>query len=102
VFTEVARENVTPPYVQISGIIELKCPKPDGVDMIRSALLKGLEPAKDRAKIQYVGAPRYRIVISAPDYKTAEEELKEITSQIIESIKTDGGEGDFHRDAKGQ
>ncbi len=102
VFTDVARENVTPPYVQISGIIELKCPKADGVDMIRNALLTGLEPAKDRAKIQYVGAPRYRIVVSAPDYKSAEEDIKEITAQIVESIRANGGEGDFHRDAKGQ
>ena len=70
--------------------------------MIRNALLKGLEPAKDRAKIQYVGAPRYRIVVSAPDYKTAEEDIKEITAQIVEAIRADGGEGDFHRDAKGQ
>jgi translation initiation factor 2 subunit 1 len=72
------------------------------VDVIKSALLKGLEPAKDRAKIQYVGAPRYRIVVSAPDYKTAEEDIKEITTIIVEDIKASGGEGDFHRDAKGQ
>jgi len=100
IFVEVARENVTPPFVQISGILELKCPAPDGVDKIRQAILTGMEGTEDRIKVQYVGAPRYRVVVSAPDYKTAEEELREVTSNMIVSIKECGGEGDFHRDSK--
>jgi translation initiation factor 2 subunit 1 len=100
VFTEVARENVTPPYVQISGILELRCPAPDGVDKIRNSLLQGLAKAEDRIKVQYVGAPRYRVVMAAPDYKSAEDELKVITEDIIASLQECGGEGIFHRDAK--
>jgi translation initiation factor 2 subunit 1 len=100
VFTEVARENVTPPYVQISGILELRCPAPDGVDRIRNSLIQGLAKAEDRIKVQYVGAPRYRVVMAAPDYKSAEDELREITSDIIARLQECGGEGAFHRDAK--
>lgn len=100
VFHEVAKENVTPPFVQISGVLELKCPAPDGVERIRNAILKGMEGAGDRIQVQYVGAPRYRVVISAPDYKAAEEEIREVTDGMIASIKECGGEGDFHRDSK--
>lgn len=100
VFVEVARENVTPPFVQISGILELKCPASDGVDKIKSSILKGLGQAEDRIKVQYIGAPRYRVVVSAPDYKSAEEELREVTNLIIEEIKACDGQGAFHRDAK--
>jgi translation initiation factor 2 subunit 1 len=100
VFTEVAKENVTPPFVQISGILELKCPASDGVDRIKSVIRKGLEQAEDSVRVQYIGAPRYRVVISAPDYKVAEEELRQITDEMIEGIKTCGGEGAFHREAK--
>ena len=100
VFYEVAKENVTPPFVQISGIMELKCPAPDGVDRIKRAIMKGTAQAESKVKVQYVGAPRYRVVISAPDYKVAEEELRQVTEAMIEEIKECGGEGAFHRDAK--
>lgn len=100
VFMEVARENVTPPFVQISGILELKCPASDGVDSIKKAILKGMAQAEEKVKVQYVGAPRYRVVISAPDYKTAEEDLRQVTDIMVEEIKECGGEGAFHRDAK--
>jgi translation initiation factor 2 subunit 1 len=100
VFYEVARENVTPPFVQISGILELKCPASDGVNRIKKAINKGMVKAENKVKVQYVGAPRYRVVISAPDYKVAEEEMRQITEVIIEEIVGCGGEGTFHRDAK--
>ncbi|HUL39538.1 MAG TPA: translation initiation factor IF-2 subunit alpha [Methanomassiliicoccales archaeon] len=99
-FFEVARENVTPPFVQISGILELKCPASDGVDRIKKAILKGTAHTESHVKVQYVGAPRYRVVINAPDYKAAEEELRQVTDAMIEEIKGCGGEGAFHRDAK--
>ncbi|MEM0448358.1 MAG: translation initiation factor IF-2 subunit alpha [Methanomassiliicoccales archaeon] len=100
VFIEVAKDNVTPPFVQISGVLELKCPASDGVEKIKSSILKGLERGKDRINVQYIGAPRYRIIVTAPDYKSAEEELRQVTGTIIESIKACGGEGEFHREAK--
>jgi len=40
------------------------------------------------------------VVISAPDYKVAEEELRQVTEAMIEEINKCGGEGAFHRDAK--
>jgi translation initiation factor 2 subunit 1 len=96
----VAKENVTPPYVQIAGWLELRCPTADGVDKIREALLAGLAAGEDRIKMQYIGAPKYRIVLTAPDYKSAEEEMKEITANVITMVKESGGEGSFHREDK--
>ena len=99
-FIEVAKENVTPPFVQIAGILELRSPAPDGVDRIKAALKKGQEASSEELQIQYIGAPRYRLVMSAPDYKTAEEALKEVTNLVVAEIKDSGGDGAFHRDAK--
>jgi translation initiation factor 2 subunit 1 len=99
-FKDVAKENVTPPFVQISGIVELKCPTPEGVDCIKKALLTGMEKASEELRVQYVGAPRYRVVMSAPDYKTAEEDLRAVTNSMIETVKELGGEGSFRRDDK--
>ena len=99
-FSQVAQENVTPPYVEIDGYLELTCPLPDGVDHIKGALMSGMDTAADRIKIQYVGAPRYRIVVTAPDYKSAEEDMKGIADKIISSLRHCGGQGSFHREGK--
>jgi len=99
-FIEVAKENVTPSSVQIDGYLELTCPLPDGVDRIRDALTSGIVSSQEKVKIQYIGAPRYRVVVSAPDYKVAEEELKAVTTNIISSLQACGGKAAFHREGK--
>ncbi|HSV42865.1 MAG TPA: translation initiation factor IF-2 subunit alpha, partial [Methanomassiliicoccales archaeon] len=98
IFYEVAKENVTPPYVQISGQLELRCPAPDGIECIKKALFDGMDGRDERMTVQYIGAPRYRVVMTAAEYKEAEEELKEVTNIIINSIKECGGEGTFTRE----
>ena len=100
IFAEVAAENVTPPYVQVTGNLELKCASWDGVDRIKSAIQVGLEPRQETMKVQYIGAPRYRVVVTAPEYKVAEEEIREATNDIIANIKECGGEGSFTRGAR--
>jgi translation initiation factor 2 subunit 1 len=62
--------------------------------------LSGTGAGADKVKIQYVGAPRYRIVVAAPDYKSAEEEMKVIADRVISSLKHCGGQGSFHREGK--
>jgi translation initiation factor 2 subunit 1 len=59
----------------------------------------GLEIDPEHVTIQYIGAPRYRVVITAEDYKEAEDMLKEVTTTVIASIKDSGGEGSFSREA---
>lgn len=99
-FIEVAKENVTPSYVQIDGMLEMTCPLPDGVDMIKDALIAGIVSSKEQVKIQYIGAPKYRLVVAAADYKTAEEEMKQVSNCIISSMQSCGGKASFHREAK--
>lgn len=97
-FYQVAKENVTPPFVEIAGYLELRCHTSDGIECIKRSLIKGLDGREDRMKIQYIGAPKYRVVMSAPDYKEAEDELKAATGEILTTIKDCGGEGVFTRD----
>ena len=94
VFEEVAKENITPPYVRISGYVELSTSAPDGIEKIRKVLS---EAERENVKITYVGAPRYRIYVRAEEYKTAEEMLSATANSIIEEFQKLGGEGEFHR-----
>jgi translation initiation factor 2 subunit 1 len=99
-FIDVAKENVTPAYVQIDGYLEMTCPLPDGVDHIKDALIAGIVSSTEQVKIQYIGAPKYRIVVAAPDYKIAEEEMKNVTNHVINTFASCGGKATFHREGK--
>jgi translation initiation factor 2 subunit 1 len=88
------------PSVDISGYVDLMCPTPNGIEVIKKALkAAGAVGAGDgvTVEITYVGAPRYRIRVVAPDYKKAENILKNVATEAIDQVSKHGGEGEFHR-----
>jgi len=100
-FIDVAVENVTPPYVQIDGIFELTSNAPNGIELIRDALLKGIEAAEDAdVKISYSGSPRYRIVVTADEYKEAEDVLKKVSAAVVKTLTKAGGTAVLKRETK--
>ncbi len=100
-FIEVAAENVTPPFVEIDGILEMRSNEPDGVDDIKKALLAGLDAADGSdVEITSVGSPRYRVVITADEYKAAEDVMKRVSAAAIKSLTDAGGEAILKRESK--
>jgi len=98
IFTEVAKENIVAPFVRIGGFLEMTCPKADGAVHIKEALTKALKEDHVTVKVQYIGAPRYRIVVRAPDYKTAESEMEGAAKKVLKYLEAHGGEGKFIRE----
>jgi translation initiation factor 2 subunit 1 len=98
-FIEVAKENIQPPFVSIDGFFDISCPLPDGIVRIRKALAQAEKNKKADVSVQYVGAPRYRLVVQAPDYKTAEEEMESTVEKIVAGMESAGGEAKFSRKA---
>ncbi len=101
---DTARENVSVPYVNVTGYVDLENPSPTGVDGIREALeaAEGNGDISDEVEltVSYVGAPEYRIEVQAPNYKTAESHLEESADRAIAAIEDHGGSGDYHRDRR--
>lgn len=97
----VAKENVRIPKVTVAGNIILTSPKPDGVNIIRRAL-RSAEPKIQDVEIEltYIGAPAYRIKVTAPDYKTAEKAIERAASAAIGVVERAGGEGKFVKKPK--
>ena len=99
---ETARENVSVPYVKVTGYVDLRAPGPAGVEDIRDALEaaegNGEVPDEVELEVTYVGAPEYRVRVQAPNYKTAESELEASAARAREAIEAVGGEGDYHRE----
>ena len=76
---EEIRRHVEVKRVRISGVLTLRSLAPDGVERIKRVLREIEEKAKSvkdvDAKVYTIGAPRYRIDLTAYDYKTAEKAL---------------------------
>jgi len=77
------------PSVEIRGMLKIRVPTPDGVDTIIKTL-QGATKKSSMASITYLGAPKYRITVSAPDFKAAERELKPILAAIQSKVGKKG------------
>lgn len=101
---ETARENVSVPYVNVTGYVDLENPSSSGVDGIREALEaaegNGGVPDEVELEVVYVGAPEYRIKVRAPNYKTAESQLESSADRAVGAIEEHGGDGEYHRERK--
>lgn len=92
---EISKHHIELPTVKVSGVLTLRSMKPKGVEDIKAALLLGEE--REGVEITNLGSPRYRIEVTARDYKTAEAILKETVDKIISKITELGGTGSFTR-----
>ncbi|ASJ08740.1 translation initiation factor IF-2 subunit alpha [Thermococcus siculi] len=92
------------PTVTIDAEFEITVPKPNGIEIIKEALIRARDRANEEKEIEvkfsYQGAPRYRIDITAPDYYKAEEVLEDIAEEILRVIKEAGGEATLIRKEK--
>lgn len=86
------------PHVEIRGVLDLTCTKPDGIDIIKRALLAALDNKKVTVSVTYIGAPKYRLNITAQNFKDAEKELKPILEAIERAIEKSGGTFKFTRE----
>ncbi|MEX2060363.1 MAG: hypothetical protein WD966_04835 [Nitrosopumilaceae archaeon] len=87
------------PSVEIRGILEITNSKSDGVEIIKKILSNAIKnDDESKVEITYVGAPKYRITVSAQDFKAAEKTLKPIVLDIQESIEKQKGTFNFLRE----
>ncbi len=101
-FVEIAIENIIPPFVEIKGNLNLTVNSKNGVEVIKQALIAAEEFSSSEDEISvicyYDGAPEYRIVLKAPDFKTAEDLWVEVTNTVTTRIEDNGGQVTSFRD----
>ncbi|MEM2094220.1 MAG: translation initiation factor IF-2 subunit alpha [Candidatus Bathyarchaeia archaeon] len=97
---EVARSKIRLPRMKISGILELTSARPNGVEVLREAFSKAMavrKSSRTSISIQTIGAPKYRIEVSAENFKEAERVLEASVQAVLKTISSNGGEGKFTR-----
>ncbi len=87
------------PHVEVRGIMEISSKKPDGIENIKGTLA-GVESSKGGAKteVTYVGAPRYRIIVTAENFKVAEKSMNSTVEKIRAAIEKQHGTFNFVRE----
>ncbi len=85
------------PSVEIRGIMEITNNSSDGVEIIKKILLDTIKK-ESTMDITYLGAPKYRISITAEDFKSAEKSLKPILEEIQTNIEKKKGLFKFTRE----
>ncbi|MEK6860761.1 MAG: translation initiation factor IF-2 subunit alpha, partial [Nanoarchaeota archaeon] len=79
----------------ISKNISIKCSASNGIEVIKSSLLKAIELSnknKFNLNILYLGAPRYRLTITSTEYKKAEAFIDELVGFLTKELKSQNGE----------
>ncbi|MFH1820949.1 MAG: translation initiation factor IF-2 subunit alpha [Methanobacteriota archaeon] len=98
--SEVAKASIQSPSYKVSGYVNLSSLAPDGVEVIKSAMINSRDSIRDEntnVELYYMGAPRYRIEVTAPSYKVAENEMQRAVQFMIEAVTKASGKGEFQR-----
>jgi translation initiation factor 2 subunit 1 len=75
--------------------------KPDGIEILKEAFLNAKKAEKSKnAKLRFyvVAAPKYRIEVSAENYKHAEAVLQGVGEKVVSNVVKAGGQGSFRRE----
>src|SRR3989344_5760578 len=100
--TELINKRIKIKEVEIDSTLLLSSNKSNGIEIIKETLKKLHDLAvknQYKLKIQYTGAPKYRMILTAQDYKTAERQINELAQLAIKNIQG-SGEGKFIRNDK--
>jgi translation initiation factor 2 subunit 1 len=98
---DLAKARIEIPSVEIEGEMKIQVPGPEGVEVIKTALSKGLGMGDSREKseieIYTLGSPRYKLRLTSPDYKEAEDLLSEILASVTKTVESKSGTIVFDR-----
>ena len=88
---EVAQTNIKKKKKEVKGILTIRCPKPNGVEIIKEALLSS------GSSVFYIGAPHYMVSEKGDDFKKCEKKLRVVVEKITKDVEKSGGTCTFEK-----
>jgi len=86
------------PSAEILGVLEITDTSSNGIENIKKKLQDLEKKGQNGVVISYIGAPKYRLRVTAPDFKSAEKILKPILEDIQKNIEKNKGTFKFTRE----
>jgi translation initiation factor 2 subunit 1 len=81
------------------GILEISLNKEDGIERIKNVLGSvEMSKANTAISITYISAPKYRMVVKADNFKSAEKIMNNALEKIKSAINQEKGNFEFKRD----
>ncbi len=100
ILSNIAKSKLKIPLMKVKGTLDLTCVKPNGVNVLKQAFIKAKKvrkPATSDIRFYVIGAPKYRVEVTAKTYKDAEQLLTKAVDTILDTVKANGGDGKFSR-----
>ncbi|RLE43995.1 hypothetical protein DRJ19_00815 [Candidatus Woesearchaeota archaeon] len=94
VLDEVVLARIKPSEVKVKGKVKLWSLAPNGVELIKRALQRGLSLRKGKIEIRYAGNGEFNVSVVAPEYKIANKILTKCIENIVKAIQSLGGHGE--------
>lgn len=85
------------PSAEILGVLEITDTSSNGIENIKKKLQDLEKKGQNGVVISYIGAPKYRLRVTAPDFKSAEKILKPILEDTQKNIEKNKGTFKFTR-----
>lgn len=96
---EIESNKIQIPHVEIMGILEISLNKTDGIEKIKNILGSvEMSKANNSIGITYISAPKYRMVVKADNFKSAEKIMNNALEKIKSAITREKGTFEFKRD----
>ena len=86
------------PSAEILGVLEITDTSSNGIENIKKKLQDLEKKGQNGVVISYIGAPKYRLRVTAPDFKSAERILKPILEDMQKNIEKNKGTFKFTRE----
>lgn len=86
VIAETAAEKIVPPSYEVGALVEISSKSPNGIEQVKKTLLAAASSPPAEVRITYAGAPRYRVRVTADDYKQAEKALDGVLEKIKDGV----------------
>jgi translation initiation factor 2 subunit 1 len=95
---EEASKRIPVPLVEMGEVMEIISKKPDGIEIVKKTLANAEANKGDSSStIIYMGAPRYRIVVKAKNFKIAEKAIYNTVERTRTNIEKKRGTFNFVR-----
>ncbi len=100
VLTEIIKTRVKLPIVNIKGILKVSSYDSNGLEIVKSILSEAIKKGGKELKLTYAGGGKYKVIVTADDYKTAEKILKSVLEYTEDLCKEKDCEFSFIRQEK--
>ena len=98
--SEIVAQRIKPKEVFVGGKIMLQSYAPNGVDIVKNALLAGITQGKEFMEMTYLGGGAFNLVIKAEEYKQAEQVLNKVIHAVESAVPKGKATVSFIREEK--